>query len=94
MATCHSPPASHRNLPPTARGSGTASCSRKEAVEARQERLLGIWGRKLREELLLINAPVLATLQGSLDQDLAALLLTGKSRASTLKRTSATGNGG
>ena len=63
-------------------------------MEARQERLLGIWGRKLREELLLINAPVLATLQGSLDQDLAALLLTGKSRASTLKRTSATGNGG
>ena len=52
-------------------------------VEARDERLLGIWCRKLREELLLINAPVLATLQGSLDPDRAALLLSGKTRAST-----------
>ena len=44
-------------------------------MEAREERLLGIWCRKLREELLLINAPVLATLQGSLDPDRTALLL-------------------
>ena len=35
-------------------------------VQAREERLLDIWCRKLRDELLLINAPVLASLQGSL----------------------------
>ena len=55
-------------------------------VQAREERLLDIWCRKLRDELLLINAPVLASLQGSLDPDRAALLLTGSTRASTLKR--------
>eukprot|EP00439_Symbiodinium_sp_Y106_P001674 s9130_g1.t1 len=41
-------------------------------VQAREERLLDIWCRKLRDELLLINAPVLASLQGSLDPDRAA----------------------
>ena len=55
-------------------------------VQAREERLLDVWCRKLRDELLLINAPVLASLQGSLDPDRAALLLTGSTRASTLKR--------
>ena len=55
-------------------------------VQAREERRLDIWCRKLRDELLLINAPVLASLQGSLDPDRAALLLTGSTRASTLKR--------
>ena len=55
-------------------------------VQPREERLLDIWCRKLRDELLLINAPVLASLQGSLDPDRAALLLTGSTRASTLKR--------
>ena len=55
-------------------------------VQAREERLLDIWCRKLRDELLLINAPVLASLQGSLDPDRAARLLTGSTRASTLKR--------
>eukprot|EP00439_Symbiodinium_sp_Y106_P025952 s2381_g3.t1 len=50
-------------------------------VQAREERLLDIWCRKLRDELLLINAPVLASLQGSLDPDRA-----GSTRASTLKR--------
>ena len=54
-------------------------------VQAREERLLDIWCRKLRDELLLINAPVLASLQGSLDPDRAALL-TGSTRASTLQR--------
>ena len=55
-------------------------------MEAREGRLLGIWCRKLQEELLVINAPVRATLQGSLDPDRAALLLTEKTRASTPKR--------
>eukprot|EP00439_Symbiodinium_sp_Y106_P025707 s8442_g3.t1 len=55
-------------------------------VQAREGRLLDVWCRKLRDELLLINAPVLASLQGSLDPDRAALLLTGSTRASTLKR--------
>ena len=50
-------------------------------VQAREERLLDIWCRKLRDELLLINAPVLASLQGSLDPDRV-----GSTRASTLKR--------
>ena len=53
-------------------------------VQAREERLLDIWCRKLRDELLLINAPVLASLQGSLDPDRAALLLTGSLDAKTL----------
>ena len=35
-------------------------------VQAREERLLDVWCHKLRDELLLINAPVLASLQGSL----------------------------
>ena len=55
-------------------------------VQAGEERLLDIWCRKLRDQLLPINAPVLASLQGSLDPDRAALLLTGSTRASTLKR--------
>ena len=55
-------------------------------VAAREERLLDIWSRKLQEELLQIDAPILATLKGSLDPDRAALLLVGKTRASTLKR--------
>ena len=55
-------------------------------MEAMEGRLLGIWCRKLQEELLVINAPVRATLQGSLDPDRAALLLTEKTRASTPKR--------
>ena len=31
-------------------------------MEARKERLLGVWCRKLQAELLLINAPVLVWL--------------------------------
>ncbi|CAE7794108.1 unnamed protein product [Symbiodinium sp. CCMP2456] len=56
------------------------------SVQAREERLLDIWCRKLRDELQLINAPVLVSIQGSLDPDRAALLLTGSTRASMLKR--------
>eukprot|EP00439_Symbiodinium_sp_Y106_P035407 s5261_g4.t1 len=63
-------------------------------VQAREERLLETWCRKLRDELLLINAPVLASLQGSLDPDRAALLLTGSTRASTLSATWATTDSG
>ena len=33
-------------------------------VQAREERLLDVWCRKLRDELLRINAPVLASLHG------------------------------
>ena len=55
-------------------------------VAAREERLLDIWRRKLQEELLEMEAPVIGTLKGSLDPDRAALLLVGKTRASTLKR--------
>ena len=52
-------------------------------VAAREERLLDIWCRKLQEELLEIDAPIISTLRGSLDPDRAALLLVGKTRAST-----------
>ena len=55
-------------------------------VAAREERLLDIWCRKLQEELLQIDVPIIGTLRGSLDPDRAALLLVGKTRASTLKR--------
>ena len=55
-------------------------------MAAREERLLDIWCRRLQEELLQIDAPILGTLKGSLDPDRAALLLVGKTRASTLKR--------
>ena len=55
-------------------------------VAAREERLLDIWCRKLQEELLEIDAPDIGTLKGSLDPDRAALLLVGRTRASTLKR--------
>ncbi|OLP76093.1 hypothetical protein AK812_SmicGene44017, partial [Symbiodinium microadriaticum] len=51
-----------------------------------EERLLDIWCRKLQEELLEIDAPIISTLRGSLDPDRAALLLVGRTRASTLKR--------
>ncbi|CAE7328984.1 unnamed protein product [Symbiodinium microadriaticum] len=49
-------------------------------VAAREERLLDIWCRKLQEELLEIDAPIISTLRGSLDPDRAALLLVGKTR--------------
>ena len=55
-------------------------------VAAREERLLDIWCRKLQAELLEMEAPIIGTLKGSLDPDRAALLLVGKTRASTLKR--------
>ena len=55
-------------------------------VAAREERLLDIWCRRLQEELLAIDAPVLAALKGSLDPDRAAQLLVGRTRATTLKR--------
>ena len=55
-------------------------------VAAREERLLDIWCRRLQEELLAIDAPVLASLKGSLDPDRAAQLLVGTTRATTLKR--------
>ncbi|OLP88351.1 hypothetical protein AK812_SmicGene30348 [Symbiodinium microadriaticum] len=55
-------------------------------VAAREERLQDIWCRRLQEELLAIDAPVLAALKGSLDPDRAAQLLVGKTRATTLKR--------
>ena len=55
-------------------------------VAAREERLLDIWCRRLQEELLAIDAPVLASLKGSLDPDRAAQLLVGRTRATTLKR--------
>ena len=41
-------------------------------VAAREERLLDIWCRKLQEELLDIDVPVIGTLKGSLDPDRAA----------------------
>ena len=55
-------------------------------VAAREERLLDIWCRRLQEELLAIDAPVLASLKGSLDPDRAAQLLVGRTRTTTLKR--------
>ena len=55
-------------------------------VAAREERLLDIWCRRLQEELLAVDAPVLASLKGSLDPDRAAQLLVGRTRATTLKR--------
>ncbi|CAE7894569.1 unnamed protein product, partial [Symbiodinium sp. KB8] len=55
-------------------------------VAAREERLLDIWCRRLQDELLAIDAPVLTTLKGSLDPDRAAQLLVGQTRATTLKR--------
>ena len=55
-------------------------------MAAREERLLDIWCRRLQDELLAIDAPVLTTLKGSLDPDRAAQLLVGKTRATTLKR--------
>ena len=55
-------------------------------MAAREELLLDIWCRKLREELLHIDAPVLVTLQGSLDPDRASLMPVGRTRSKTLKR--------
>ena len=55
-------------------------------VATREERLLDIWCRRLQEELLAVDAPVLASLKGSLDPDRAAQLLVGRTRATTLKR--------
>ena len=55
-------------------------------VAAREERLLDIWCRRLQEELLAVDAPVLASLKGSLDPDRAAQLLVGRTRATALKR--------
>ena len=53
---------------------------------AREEKLMAIWVKKLHEELVAADAPVLLKLQGSLDPDRAVLLLVGSTRTSTLKR--------
>ena len=50
------------------------------------ERLQELWVAKLKQELKDINAPALASLQGSLDPDRAANLPVGRTRSSTLKR--------
>ena len=55
-------------------------------AQAREERLQSTWASKLKEELELCDAPVLAKLKGSLDPDREALALAGKTRASTLTR--------
>ena len=51
-------------------------------VAAREDRLLDTWAKNLRAELVEIDAQVLASLQGSLDSDRAAPLLTGRTKPS------------
>ena len=53
---------------------------------AREEKLLDMWAKKLRDELHASSAPVLEKLEGSLDPSRAAEMIAGRTRASTLKR--------
>ena len=55
-------------------------------AQVRDERLQRVWAAKLREELKLSQAPVIAMLRGSLDPERAILMLAGKTRPSTLQR--------
>ena len=52
----------------------------------RDHRLQDIWCNRLREELEGCKAPVLATLESSLDPNRAIAMLAGRTRVTTLKR--------
>ena len=52
----------------------------------RDQRLQDIWCNRLREELEGCKAPVLATLESSLDSNRAIAMLAGRTRVTTLKR--------
>ena len=52
----------------------------------REQRLQHIWCNRLREELDGCKAPVLATLESSLDSNRAIAMLAGRKRVTTLKR--------
>ena len=52
----------------------------------REQRLQDIWCNRLREELEGCKAPVLATLESSLDSNRAIAMLAGRTRVTTLKR--------
>ena len=52
----------------------------------RDQRLQDIWCSRLREELQGCKAPVLATLESSLDPNRAIAMLAGRTRVTTLKR--------
>ena len=52
----------------------------------RETRLQDIWCARLREELEICGAPVLATLESSLDPGRAIAMLAGRTRVTTLKR--------
>ena len=52
----------------------------------RDQRLQDIWRNRLREELEGCKAPVLATLESSLDPNRAIAMLAGRTRVTTLKR--------
>ena len=52
----------------------------------REQRLQDIWCNRLREELEGCKAPVLATLESSLDSNGAIAMLAGRTRVTTLKR--------
>ena len=61
--------------------------TRGTAMEStdRETRLQDIWCARLREELEICGAPVLATLESSLDPGRAIAMLAGRTRATTLK---------
>ena len=52
----------------------------------RDQRLQDIWCNRLREELEGCKAPVLSTLESSLDPSRAVAMLAGRTRVTTLKR--------
>ena len=52
----------------------------------REQRLQKIWCTRLREELEGCKAPVIATLEASLDPSRAIAMLAGRTRVTTLKR--------
>ena len=52
----------------------------------RETRLQDIWCARLKEELEICGAPVLATLESSLDPGRAIAMLAGRTRVTTLKR--------
>ena len=62
--------------------------TRGTAMEStdRETRLQDIWCARLREELEICGAPVLATLESSLDPGRAIAMLAGRTRVTTLKR--------
>ena len=55
-------------------------------LQVREEKLLDMWAKKLRDELQASSAPVLVKLEGSLDPSRAAEMIAGRIRSSTLKR--------